>query len=379
MGEPHEEWRWVYEQGQGESFHERGPPMRHFMVFLVLALLFTGPARADDPRKGALPEPAEALAKEAGNAVRSAERSLLKLADDLKAEASAGASPSEMLESSRKILAACERLQKELTALKAALADAAAHHRGMSELQTGFARGAKSAEIREDYLTVALLYGRKASALEARAASVGVPKEVIDLAQVVSEGNLFLERSLRALSSAAVDAGPLTARIEKQGERVKVLTGRLRETLQAALKEAEAKDVRDALEKALSNADPKGESGSSKGGSAKEGVRLPGEWSTNFALQGVRYHVVVSFSAGGEYRQLLYARLPNGAVGFLGAASGTFEEGPNGEISFFADGTFLERGKMTPSGEGRFVYEVLENRLVPGTAGRRLTLKRLIP
>jgi hypothetical protein len=206
---------------------------------LVLAGL--GMAAADEPGpEGKLPEPALRFAKDASLRVTEMERDWQKLADGLAKDCPDFARPerkhtesslreeaSRLLASAKKLLDERKRIAPELERFKDALKKSASHYREVAALYKSHAEKAKSGEVKDDYHQLAKVYELKAGAAANRAGKLTSPEGTKAAADVIEEGNLFIERLLETLAVGPIaqpDCDVFAGRLRKHGQRCQALS-----------------------------------------------------------------------------------------------------------------------------------------------------------
>src|SRR5262245_25454405 len=193
-----------------------------------LLALSPGPSAADESGSAErIPEPALRLAKDASERVTETEREWLKLAlvltknqADFKVTGSSENSlreqASRLLGAAKELLEDQKRLGSDVERFKDTLRKAAGHYGEVAALWKTQATQARAAEIKDDYLALARVYEAKASAAGDRAKTLSIPAEVKAKAEVIQEGNLFLDRFVDAFSIGPVsdsDRGDLAGRL----------------------------------------------------------------------------------------------------------------------------------------------------------------------
>lgn len=344
----------------------------------ILALggrdLFAG----DDTSGDKLPEPALQFAKEATRHLTEAEREWAKMAERLaKCQAdftvadrtdSDGLLRDEagrLLASAKKLLADRKQTSTNLDRFKDALNKAADHYREVAALYKSHAEKARSGEVKEDYQQLAKAYERKATAAAERGQKISMPAGTETKAEVIDEGNLFLERLLEALTVGPMnqaERGAIAARLKKHGERCKALTEELRRAVETLLQSSDSPEIRRPAVAAAKTV------GSLDGAS----------WSAPVTVAGVKCVTVIRFDKGGTCSQSTYALGPNGKRQLVGSGSGSYrlDSDSGGTLSFYQAGMRVETGTATFLGKDQWSYRILDNVLESKLAGKQLAFTR---
>lgn len=341
----------------------------------VLAFGGRGLVAGDQPSGDKLPEPALQFATETTRQLTEAEREWTKMAERLamyQTDVGIGAGTASdgilraeaggLLASAKKLLAERKEMSTNLNRFKAALRKAADNYREVAALYKSHAEKARSEEIRADYLQLAKAYERKATAAAARSQKVVLPSGIDGKAEVIEEGNLFLERLQEALSVGSLsdaDRGALAARLKKHGERCKALAEELRQAVETFLQGSETPEVRRQSD-TLVRTDPL------KGAS----------WSAQVTVAGVKCVTVIRFEESGNCSQATCILEPNGKGRLVGGGRGAFRLDPDGTLTFYQAGLQVETGTVSFLGKDQWSYRIRENVLDPTLAGKQLTFAR---
>ncbi len=353
----------------------------------LLAFGSQGLAAGDQASGDKLPEPALQFAKETTLRLTETEREWVKLAERLAkcqadftgadrtdSDASLRDEASRLLASAKKLLADQKQMGTDLERFKDALKKAAAHYREVAVLYKAHAAAAQSAEVKEDYHQLAKAYERKAASVAERGQKAAMPPGAGAKAEVIEEGNLFLERLVEALAIGPVsdaERSVFTGRLKKHGERCQALAEELRRGVEKLLLDSDTPEIR---QKINGVAKAKGPDGSE----AKKELRsLTGaSWCSPVTITGVRCVTVLRFSQAGTCSQSTYILGPKGKGSLVAVASGTFDMDAGGVLRFYQAGTLVEVGKVTFLGKNQWSYEIHDNLFAPGVAGTRLTFTR---
>jgi hypothetical protein len=359
----------------------------------------TGSAR-DQELGEKLPEPAYRFAKEGSLRVAEMEREWQKLGEDLtqlQADFDAIAGDlsetrlrergERLLSSAKKLLSSEKRLLLDLERFKDALKKAAASYDDVGSVYTDHANKARSKSVKDDYGLLAEVYLTKASGVAKRAKELTISSDVKEQAEVVEEGNLFVERLLETLSDSAAEVNGLIVcrRLGIHGTRCSMLAERLSEEVKkivgASAPSENGKKTGDGRKfgrtpvtvKELSAKKP----GEASPGKGKEFDALVGAtWSCPITVQGSRCLQVVRFSREGKCQGKVYLLDGSRKGGLVASASTTFRLAESGILSFFRGSTLLERGIVTLLRNDQWAYEIIENMGAPQLAGTRLTFMR---
>jgi hypothetical protein len=373
------------------AYFRKEPKMTRVILAGLVAscLLALSPeaTRAEEPgASDRLPEPALRFAKEASERVADMEQGWKKLAEALTKNqadfALTDGSANSLQEQSSRLLSAARGLledQKRLTSdferFKDTLRKAAGHYSEVAALYKAQALQARAREIRDDYLTLSSVYEAKAKAAGDRVATLSIPADAKAKAEVIEEGNLFLERFAEALSIgpvSATDQDRLAERLRKHGDRCQAL----------------ATELSQAIEKLLET--QSGESDSQKQGERTSQVRsadakpkkkdlsfLNGSsWSASATIQGVKCRITVRFEANGNCYQTLQRTDSRGRTVKSGVFRASFETDSDGYITFSQRGLAIERGEVTRLGNDSWSYELLASLACPELVGTKHTFFR---
>lgn len=342
----------------------------------ILALggrnLFAG----DDTSGDKLPEPALQFAKEATRHLTEAEREWVKMAERLaKCQADFTVADrtdsdgllrdeaSRLLASAKKLLADRKQMSTNLDRFKDALKKAAVNYREVAALYKSHAGKTRSEEVKEDYLQLAKAYERKATAAAERGQKVVMPSGTDAKAEVIEEGNLFLERLQEALSVGPMnetERSAVAARLKKHGVRCKALAEELRRAVETLLQSSDSPEIRQQA-----------------GGAVKTDGSLDGaSWSAPVTVAGVKCVTVIRFEKAGTCSQSTYVLGPNGKGRLVGGGNGSFRLDAGGTLSFYQAGMRVETGTISFLGKDQWSYRILENILESKLAGTRLTFTR---
>jgi hypothetical protein len=342
-----------------------------------------------------LAEPALRFAKDASFRVAEMEREWLKLAEGLTkrqadfAVADGGHSDSSLrdeatrlLGSAKKLLADSKRVGSDLERFKDTLTKSATHYREVAVLCKAQAGKARAREVKDDYLELAKVYEAKAQSAGDRAKKLSIPSAVKDKAEVIEEGNVFLERLVDALAIGPVadaDRGLLAGRLRKHGERCKALMEELSRAIVKLLEDAETAEVREKIAAArkdrsspLSAVTGQDEPRPKKALPALAGA----SWSTPITIEGEKYVQVMRFNSDGTCVQAVYRSGQKGRGALIGAGSATYKLDSEGILEFYQAGFLIETGLVTMLGKDQWSYEIIANIASPKLAGTRLTFTR---
>lgn len=341
----------------------------------ILALggrnLFAG----DDTSGDKLPEPALQFAKETTRHLTEAEREWTKMAERLaKCQADFAVADrtdsdgllrdevGRLLASARKLLADRKEMSRNLHRFKATLKKAADNYREVAALYKSHAEKARSEEIKEDYLQLAKAYERKATAVAERERKIGIPSGTEAKAEVIEEGNLFLERLQEALSVGSLsdaERGALAARLKKHGERCKALAEELRQAVEALLQGSDSPEIR-----------------RQSGGAVKTDALNGASWSAPVTVADVKCVTVIRFEQTGNCSQSTYTLEPSGKRRLVGGGRGAFRLDPDGTLTFYQAGLQVETGTVSFLGKDQWSYRIRENVLDSKLAKTQFTFTR---
>ncbi len=354
--------------------------MRRAITAALAALCFLafggrGLVAGDQPSGDKLPEPALQFATETTRQLTEAEREWTKMAERLatcqtgfriaEGTASDGVLRAEaggLLASAKKLLADRKEMSTNLHRFKAALKKAADNYREVAALYKSHAEKARSEEIKEDYLQLAKAYDRKATAVAERERKIGMPSGTEAKAEVIEEGNLFLERLQEALSVGSLsdaERGALAARLKKHGERCKALAEELRQAVESLLQGSDSPEIRRQSSSVV-----------------KTDALNGASWSAPVTVAGVKCVTVIRFEQTGNCSQSTYILEPNGKGRLVGGGRGAFRLDPNGTLTFYQAGLQVETGTVSFLGKDQWSYRIHENVLDPTLAGKLLTFTR---
>jgi hypothetical protein len=358
----------------------------------LLAFAQPGLVAGDQAAGDKLPEPAHQFAKEASSRVTETEREWVKMverltkcqadftvADRASTDGSLRDEASRLLASAKKLLADHKQMGTDLERFKDSLKKAASHYREVAALYKAHAAEARSAEVKDDYLQLEKAYVRKAGAAAERCEKVAMPAGAKAKAEVIEEGNLFLERLCEALAIGPVseaERGVFVGRLKKHGERCKALAEELCRGAEKLLQDSDALEIRQKVGGASklprAAAWPPETSGGKKDFSSLRGA----SWSCPVTVSDVQCVQVIRLGYAGNCSQSVYLLGPKGKGKLVGTGSATFLLDAEGGLSFYQAGMLVERGQVTLLGKDQWSYEILENRGAPGLAGTRLTFTR---
>lgn len=355
-----------------------------------LLAVSSAPAAADDNGSSErLTEPALRYAKDASLRVTETEREWLKLAQMLaknQADFSVAAgSESSLREQASRLVAAAKtlledqkRMSGDLERFKDILRKASGHYSDVATLCKTQASQARAEEIKDDYLALARVHEAKARAAGDRAKTLSIPAGLNAKAEVIAEGNLFLDRFVDAFPIGTERDSELAQRLTKHGERCKALARELSEVLEQFLEEAEAMEVREKV-----GGKRKGQHGS-QGGQERTGTTgktpLPKKdlgfligqsWTSRVTNRGVECVQVVRFDADGNCIQTAYRRGSR-----VGSFSVRYELDGDGILSVYQGAWMIERGEVMALGKNEWTYEILSSVATPQLAGTKLTFRR---
>jgi hypothetical protein len=360
-----------------------------------LLALSSGLSAADESGSAErIPEPALRLAKDASERVTETERDWLKLAQELtKNEAqfsvtdgSAGSlreQASRLLGAAKKLLEEQKRIENDLVRFKDTLRKAAGHYADVAALCKRQAAQVRAEEVKDDYLALARVYEAKARASEARMKTLSIPVGVKIKAEVITEGNLFLDRFVDALPIGPERDSDFAGRLMKHGERCKALARELSEAIEKILEEAEAPEVREKLggrrkEELTSCKDQEKSATTGKQVQPKKDLRfLIGQsWTSPVTIRGVECEQVIRFDADGNCFQTAYRTGPKGRGSRIGSVRVRYEVDSEGIVSVYQGDLMIERGEVTVLGKDEWTYEILASLATPQLAGTKLRFTR---
>lgn len=342
-----------------------------------------------------LPEPALRFAKDASLRVAEMERDWIKLAEGLAksqadfviadgghSDSSLRDLASRLLGSAKKLLADSKRVGSDFERFKDTLTKAAIHYREVAVLCRAQAGKARAQEVKDDYLQLAKVHETKAHSAGERAKGILIPAALKDKAEVIEEGNIFLERLVDALSIGPVadaDRSLLAGRLRKHGERCKALTEELCRSIAKMLQDAETPEVREKI--AAARKDRSSPLFSVAGqDEPRRKMELPGlagaSWSTPIILEGEKYVQVMRFNFDGTCVQAVYRFGPKGRGALIGVGRATYKLDSEGNLEFYQAGFVIETGLVTMLGKDQWSYEIIANIASPKLAGTRLTFTR---
>jgi hypothetical protein len=348
----------------------------------------------DGPER--LPEPAFRFAKEASLRVTESEREWVKVAEGLAkfqadftvkdgSESSLREQASRLLDAARKFLGDQKRMGSDLESFKDTLRKAAGHYREVAVVCKAQAAEARAAEIKEDYLALAKVYEVKARVAGEREKALSIPAGTKAKAELIEEGNLFVERFVEALSIGPVgdsDRDLFAGRLRKHGERCKALSHELTQAIEALLEEAEAPEVRKkAAEKRKDESTARelvaASTGNAKSPAKKDLSALVGvSWSSPLTIQGVRCVQVIRFEKDGTCLQSVYRMGPKGRGSLIGSIRVGYRVDGDGILDVYQAGMMIERGEITFSGKDEWSYEIRSSLATPQLAGTKTTFTR---
>jgi hypothetical protein len=357
----------------------------------------SGPAAADQkdsPDK--LPEPALRFAKEASLRVAESEREWVKVAEGLAknqsdftvkdgSESLLREQASRLLDSAKKLLGDQKRLGSDIERFKDTLRKAAGHYGEVAVVCKAQAAEARAAEIKEDYLALAKVYEVKARSAGERAKALSIPAGTKAKAELIEEGNLFVERFVEALSIGPVgnsDRDLFAGRLKKHGERCKALSRELTQAIEALLEEAEAPEVRKTIGEKRKDESTSHQLMATSTGSANSrpkkdlGALVGVSWSSPLTIQGVQCVQVLRFSADGICLQSVYRMGPKGRGPLIGSIRVGYRVDDDGILDVYQAGMVIEQGKITLSGKDEWSYEIGSSLATPQLAGTKVTFTR---
>jgi hypothetical protein len=340
----------------------------------VLAFGGRGLVAGDEPPADKLPEPALQFAKETTRQRTDAEREWTKmverlatcrtdfrLAEEAASDGVLHAEAGELLASAKKLLADRKEMSTNLHRFKATLKKEADNYREVAALYKSHAEKARSEEIREDYLQLAKAYERKATDVAERERKIGMPAGTEAKAEVIEEGNLFLERLQDALSVGSLgeaERRALAARLNKHGVRCQALAEELRQAVETLLQGSDSPETR------------------RKSGAVKSDILNGAAWSAPVTVSGVKCVTIIRFEQSGNCSQSTYVMEPNGKERLVGGGRGAFRLDPDGTLTFYQAGLQVETGTVSFLGKDQWSYRIHENVLDPTLAGKLLTFTR---
>jgi hypothetical protein len=342
----------------------------------ILALGGRNLAAGDDSSGDKLPEPALQFAKEATRQRTDAEREWTKmverlatcrtdfrLAEEAASDGVLRAEAGELLASATKLLADRKQMSTDLDRFQVALKKAAENYREVAALYKSHAAKARSGEVNEDYQQLAKAYERKATAAAEWGRTIGMPCGTETKAEVIDEGNLFLERLLEALTVGPMnqaERGAIAARLRKHGERCQSLAEELRRAVETLLESSDSPEI-------MRTADAASKTVGSLDGAS---------WSARVTVAGVKCVTVIRFDKVGTCTQSTYALGPNGKRQIVGFGSGSYRLDAGGTLSFYQSGMQVETGTATFLGKDQWSYRILDNVLESKLTGTQLLFTR---
>jgi hypothetical protein len=355
---------------------------------------FTGGLSADDTAQDKLPEPALRFAKDASLRVTEMEREWQTLSEALRKGRPALVPPvrrhtdASLREEAAKVLAAAKKLLHDegrmpstIEQFRDALKKSAVHFREVAALYKEHAESAKTQEVKNDYRDLAKVYEAKALAATERAEKLPVGVTAKRTSEVVTEGNLFIERFLESLS-----VGPVTdserdlflGRLRRHGERCQALSDELLRVVELLLKGGTASETKHSFSVGGRYSTDSTTPGSFCSGSSQGDPRsIVGEtWSSSVTVRGIDCRQRILLRPDGTCTQSIYRAEPNGPDPPLSRRSYTYKLDPFGSLSVFSGGKLLETGKVTVNGEESWVYDIVENVADPSRSAKRITFVR---
>jgi hypothetical protein len=384
-----------------EQFLRKEPKVFRVVVAALsascLLALPRGVASADQKDSPeSLPEPALRFAKEASLRVTDSEREWLKVAEGLAkyqadftvkdgSESSLREQASRLLDAAKKLLGEQKRLGSDLERFKDTLRKAASHYRDVAVLCKGQAAEARAEEIKEDYLALGKVYEVKARSAGERAKALSIPAGTKAKAELIEEGNLFVERFVEALSIGPAgdsDRDLFAGRLKRHGERCKALSDELTQAIEALLEEAEQPEVRKKLgekrkDERTAHQLVATSTGSAKSRPKKDLSALAGaSWSSPLTIQGVRCVQLIRFEGDGTCLQSVYRMGPKGRGPLIGSIRVGYAVNDEGIVNVYQAGMVIERGEITFRGKDEWSYEILSSLANPQLAGTKTTFTR---
>jgi hypothetical protein len=365
------------------------------LAAIYILALSSGPAAADESVSAEkLSEPALRFAKEASLRVTETEREWLKLAQglaknqaDFTVTGGSGSSlreqASRLLGAAKKLLEDQKRLESDLERFKDSLRKAAGHYADVAALSKRQAAQVRAEEVKDDYLALARVYETKARAAEARMKTLSISAGVKTNAEVITEGNLFLDRFVDALPIGPERDSDFAGRLMKHGERCKALADELSQAIEKFLEEAEATEVREKLggkrkeEHTSRNGREQSGTSSKKAQPKKDLSFLIGQsWTSPVTIRGVECEQVIRFDADGNCFQTAYRTGPKGRGSRIGSVRVRYEVDSEGIVSVYQGALMIERGEVTALGKDEWIYEILASLATPHLAGTKIRFAR---
>ncbi|MBX6313734.1 MAG: aminopeptidase P family protein [Isosphaeraceae bacterium] len=131
-----------------------------------------------------------------------------------------------LLCSAKKLLDDQKQMEANLDRFSDALKKASTQYREVASLYKTYAARAQASEVKEDYDSLAKAYERKAVAAAERGQRASMPPGAGSKAEVIAEGNLFLERLVEALGISPVNDAErevFIGRLKKQAVRLEAV------------------------------------------------------------------------------------------------------------------------------------------------------------
>jgi hypothetical protein len=365
------------------------------LAAIYILALSSGLAAADESGSAEkIPEPALRWAKDASERVTETERDWLKLAQGLAknqadfrvTEGSANSlreQASRLLCAAKKLLEEQKRIGSDLERFKDTLRKAAGHYADVAALCKRQAAQVRAEEVKDDYLALARVYEAKARAAEARMKTLSISAGVKDKAEVITEGNLFLDRFVDALPIGPERDSDFAGRLMKHGERCKVLADELSQAIEKFLEEAEAMEVREKLGGNRKEEHISGKGQEKSGTIAKKAqpkkdlsFLIGQSWTSPVTIRGVECEQVIRFDADGNCFQTAYRSGPKGRGSRIGSVRVRYEVDSEGFVSVYQGALMIERGEVTALGKDEWTYEILASLPSPQLAGTKIRFAR---
>jgi hypothetical protein len=363
-------------------------------LFVGCLSVFAGRLSADETAVDKLPEPAIRFAKDASLRVTELEREWQTLSETLRksrpelvprsgrhTDALLQEESKNVLSAAKKLLEVESRMPSTIEQFRDALKKSAAHYQEVAALYKTHAESAKTPEVKDDYRELAKVYESKAHAAIERAEKLPVAVLTRAAREVVSEGNLFIERLLESLA-----VGPVTdserdlflSRLRKHGERCHSLSDELLKAVELLVKGSSPSEV--------TRFPLGGESYSTASTALQENAPEPSQrdvysivgitWSSRVKVRGVDCRQRIQLRPDGTCTQAIYLARPEGFGPLLSRRSYTYKLNPAGHFAVFSGGKLLETGKVTVDGEESWIYDIYENVSDPSLSAERITFAR---
>lgn len=363
-------------------------------LFIGCLSTLTGSVSADDITIEKLPEPAIRFAKDASLRVADIERELQTLSDSLRTQrpellprglrhtdSSLQKEANKVLSAAKSLLEVESGIASQIERYRSALKSSAANYREVAVLYRAHGDDAKTKEVKDDYHELSKVYEAKALAVSGRADKLPMTVTANLAREVVTEGNLFIERLLESLSVGPVTDSErelLLGRLRKHGERCQSLTDELLRVIDPLFKgRATSEPMRPLSMSEGQSSDSTTFRGFLSGSSQSDARSIVGvTWTSRVKVRGIECQQRIQLRPGGSCTQLIYLARTSGLGPLLSRRTYTYELDQLGNLFVFSGGKLLETGKVTVNGEESWVYEIATNVADPSLSGKRITFFR---